>query len=369
MIQRLYVHNFRCLENFELPLKGLPSALLIGKNGSGKSTISYALEVLQRIGRGINRVGQLVKTSDFTQENTDTPIRFEIETLLNERLYKYVLVLELPENFKEPRISEEQLFVDNKQIYSRKEAQVTLYKNTQSSESSFFIDWHLVALPIIQKQSEKDPIQIFQSWLARIIILSPIPSKMKGDSNGSTLQPERDASNFGEWFTGLLLRYPAAYSNIDSYIRNIMPDFDSIENELLAKDARAITVQFKKDKAYFNIDFDKLSDGEKYFFLCAVLLAANKHYEPLFCFWDEPDNYLSLSEVGHFVTELRRSFKKGGQLLVSSHNDQAIGRFSDENTFLLDRKSHLEPTLIRLLDNIPRTGNLINSLICDEIQL
>ena len=368
MIQRLYIHNFRCLENFELLLKGISSALLIGKNGSGKSTIAYALEILQSIGRGTNRVGELIEHGDFTRENTDVPIRFEIETLLNEKLYKYILVLELPENFKEPRISEEQLLVDGKQIYSRKEAQVALYKNLQNNEANFFIDWHLIALPIIQKQSEKDPVHIFQSWLARIIILSPIPSCINGKSNGSTLQPKRDVSNFGEWFTGLLLRYPAAYSNIDNYIRNIIPDFDSIENELLAKDARAITIQFKKNKV-FSIDFGRLSDGEKCFFLSAVLLATNKHYEPLFCFWDEPDNYLSLSEVDHFITELRRSFKSGGQLLVTSHNAQAIERFSDENTFLLDRKSHLEPTLIKRLDDGSITGDLITSLICGDMSV
>lgn len=47
MIKRLYVHNFRCLENFELPISGLSSVLLVGGNGSGKSTIGRALEVLQ----------------------------------------------------------------------------------------------------------------------------------------------------------------------------------------------------------------------------------------------------------------------------------------------------------------------------------
>ena len=110
-----------------------------------------------------------------------------------------------------------------------------------------------------------------------------------------------------------------------------------------------------------------MSDGEKCFFLSAVLLAANNHSEPFFCFWDEPDNYLSLSEVDHFIMELRRSFKEGRQILVTSHNSQAIGRFSGENTFLLDRKSHLEPTVIKLLNEVPRTDDLITSLICGDI--
>jgi len=369
MIQRLYVHNFRCLENFELSLKDLSSALLIGKNGTGKTTISYALEMFQQIGRGKSKLGELIQIDDFTRERTDVPMRLELEVEINSVSYKYVLVLELPENFREVRVAEEQLWVNGKAYYSRKEGQVSLQK-TEQNESSFIINWHLVALPLIQKQSEKDPLQIFQSWLARMMIFSPIPDRMSGESNGGTMFPDRKLVNFAEWFTGVLARYPAAYSVLNDYIRNVIPDFSSIENELLAREYRELIVHFEQENhGTFSLSFGKLSDGEKCFFLCALLLAANKYYEPFFCFWDEPDNYLSISEVGHFVTALRRSFKQGGQLLVSSHNPQAIERFSDENTFFLDRKSHLEPTLIRLLENIPKTGDLMTSLILGDITL
>jgi predicted ATPase len=122
-------------------------------------------------------------------------------------------------------------------------------------------------------------------------------------------------------------------------------------------------VRFEEHKANLSVYFKDLSDGEKCFFLCAVVLAANKYYGPLFCFWDEPDNYLSLSEVGHFVTTLRRTFSNTGQILVTSHNPEAIRKFSNENTLVLDRKSHLEPTLIRLLNDIPIKGDLVDALI------
>jgi len=153
MLQRLYVHNFRCLENFELTLKGMSSALLIGKNGVGKSTIASALRILQDIGRSINRVGNLVKSSDFARGRSDVPIRFEVEVLLNKELYKYVLALELPDKFRELRVSEEQLTVSGNPIYSRREAQVTLHISPHNREAQFLVDWHFVALPIIQEQS------------------------------------------------------------------------------------------------------------------------------------------------------------------------------------------------------------------------
>jgi predicted ATPase len=388
MLQRLYVHNFRCLENFELVLKDLPSSLLIGKNGSGKSTIAFALEIFQSIGRGINRVGQLIQTKDFNRGRSDVPIRFEIEVLLKEQLYKYVLALELSGNPKEIRVFEEQLLVAGNPVYLREAAQLKLYSNNIQSQtpqgnrialfsnqfpltsqlmSQFQVDLHLIALPLIQVQSEADPLYIFRNWLSCMIILAPIPSLMTGESSGETLQPKRDGSNFGEWFSGLLSRYPAAYTQADRYLREVMPDIEDFQNEKIGKDAKNMIVRFTANNVELSVDFKDLSDGEKCFFLCAVVLAANKYYSP-FCFWDEPDNYLSLSEVGHFVTTLRRSFKNSGQILVTSHNEEAIRKFSDENTFILDRKSHLEPTLIRLLSEIEThiKGDIVKSLILGE---
>jgi predicted ATPase len=200
-----------------------------------------------------------------------------------------------------------------------------------------------------------------------MIILAPIPSLMTGYSHGETLEPKGDGSNFGEWFSGLLSRYPAAYTQVDVSLREVMPDIKDFLNEIIGKDFKSTIVRFEENSAKLNVYFQELSDGEKCFFLGAVVLAANKYYGPLFCFWDEPENYLSLSEVGFFVTSLRRSFKNGGQILVTSHNPEAIQKFSDENTFVLHRKSHLEPTTIELLGDIYIRGNLVDALIRGDV--
>ena len=102
--------------------------------------------------------------------------------------------------------------------------------------------------------------------------------------------------------------------------------------------------------------------------ICALVLAANEAYGPLFCFWDEPDNYLSLDEVGHFVLALRKAFQSGGQFIATSHNPEAIRRFSDENTLVLYRKSHLEPTIVRPLSEIQVNGDLVSALIRGDVE-
>jgi predicted ATPase len=176
MIRRFYVHNFRCFENFEFKSLGQSSVLLIGRNGSGKSTIGFALEVLQKIARGTNRVSELVDEGDMTRGRSDVPMRFEIEAELNERVYKYSIAFDFPEGFRELRVFEEKLIVSGKPVFTREIAQVHLARISHEKEARFRIDWHLVALPIVQESSEKDALFIFRKWLSRLIILRPMPS-------------------------------------------------------------------------------------------------------------------------------------------------------------------------------------------------
>jgi recombinational DNA repair ATPase RecF len=101
VIRRFYVHNFRCLENFTLPVSGQSSVLPIGNNGSGKTTVALAVETLQKIGRGVNRVGTLVQPKDIFLQRSDVPVRVEIEVELQGRMYEYTIAFELPDGFKD----------------------------------------------------------------------------------------------------------------------------------------------------------------------------------------------------------------------------------------------------------------------------
>jgi predicted ATPase len=362
MIHRLYIHNFRCLENFELPISGHSSVLLIGKNGSGKTTIGRVLAILQRIARGTNRVGDLLKPGDFTRGRTDGPIRFEIEVLLDGSVYKYAVAFEFPKGFRELRVFEETLSVDGDVIFGRNVAQVHLATGPETG-ANFRIDWHLVALPIIQWRAEDDPLDIFKRWLAGSLILRPEPNLIRGNSERETLQPNTDMTNLGAWFSGLLASTPAAYTEISEYLKQVMPDFQDLKNLASSTESRNLAIQFSNKLGRFTLPFGDLSEGEKVFVIYALVIAANASSGPLLCFWDEPDNHLTPSEVSPSMMALRRAFKSHGQLIATSHNPEAIRRFSDENTLYLYRNSHLEPTVARSLEDIRAAGSLKGDLI------
>lgn len=368
MIERLYIHNFRCLENFEFKPGGAPSVLLIGKNGSGKSTLLMALSVLQRIGRGITRTGELVKPTDCTQGRKDVPMRFSIEVRLAKRLYVYTLALELPDRFKEFRVLEESLHVDGQEIYTRQQAQVSIPPHGNRVGAQFSIDWHVIALNVIQDSGYSHTLSTFREWLAGMVLLAPVPSMMTGDSKDESLQPLAGGENFGDWMAGLLAQYPAAYNDIVSYLRDLLPDLHQFRNVPTGRDAKTLMVDFRTPPAgQLELEFDVLSDGEKCFFVGAVLIAANKAYGPLLAFWDEPDSHLSMAEVRQFAMALRRAFNESGQVIITSHNAETIRSFSDDNTWVLDRPNHLEPAGIRPLADLQVRGDLIQALLSGEL--
>jgi len=327
-----------------------------------------SLEILQRAARGVNWACDLVDPDDLTRGRADAPMRFEVEVQLNGARFEYALVFELPPGFRCLRVAEERLTHNGQAVFQRESAKVSLMAESGKPTATFGFDWHYVALPIIQRSSESDPVVVFREWLASMVLIAPIPQLMTGESSGDTLFPDRDCSNIGAWFAGLMAHSPAAYGRMDALLKTVMPDLKDVRNPAIGKRARSISVQFERDQETFSLEFDRLSQGEKCFFAGSLLLAANESYGPLFCFWDEPDNYLSLPEVGHFVAELRKSMRRGGQLLVTSHNPEAIRRFSDENTLLLSRKSWFEPTQVRLVEGLDTHDDVVDALIRDDLE-
>lgn len=364
MITRLYVHNFRCLENFTLDLSGRPSAMLIGKNGSGKSTVLKCLQLFQEISRGTSRIGKLISSNDFAQRRSDRPMRFEVDANLSGKQYKYAVSFEWPPNFREARILDESLSVDGQSIFSRQQAETCV-----SPSESFGIDWHLVGLPIINLRSGDRAIQEIKNYFATMILVAPFPKRMTGFSEEPTLELCEDAANYAACLRALLGQKPAAYGEFETYVKSYIPDFSSIEQVERGESGTQLMVKFAQQNPprELSVEFQALSDGEKCFLLSAYIIASKSLGAPVFCMWDEPDNHLSLSEVGQFITGLRKMTNRGGQFLATTHHPETIRRFSDETTFVLTRRSHLEPTIVRSLADFPGHGDLINALIRDDI--
>ncbi|HFU75355.1 MAG TPA: hypothetical protein ENK66_03830 [Arcobacter sp.] len=366
MLKKLYVHNFKCLQKFEFDLNDLQSAFLLGKNGSGKTTIFEAIEIFQKIGQGVTSLDDLFDETSFHFNNINLPIELKLDVHINRKKYIYKLVIDFPKNFVIPRVKNEELRCDDKLILAREGGKTRI-----KEASNFSLDWHHIGLPLISVNSKKDSLEIFRKWLKNIIIISPFPRHFHDLSKKESSILSREGENLIDWLRYLLSSNPSLYSVMYNFLKKRMPDLEVFKFENLGRDDRRLIFEFRNNNKSNILDFAQLSDGEKIICLGAAILAGQRNNENLLCLWDEPDNFISLTEVKHFTMEFRRTFEKAltsPQLIICSHNERVINSFSNHNIFVLKKRSHLLSTEIILLENIDYiSGTLIDAYEHDEL--
>ena len=173
MIERLYAHNFRCLENFTLDFAGRPSALIIGKNGSGKSTVLDCFRLFQRIGRGSGRIRDLVSASDFAQHRIDRPMRFAVELthdsgrFLTDRLR---MAAEFPRG---SHLGGDPGTRRGRGIPAQ-HSQIQL-----AGGQSFELDWH-TGRARSSTSGLASEVQDLKAFFATMMLIAPVPARMTG---------------------------------------------------------------------------------------------------------------------------------------------------------------------------------------------
>lgn len=351
MLTRLYIHNYKCYQNFEFDLGKIREALIIGANGVGKSTIGHVLWILQRIGRGECQIDELIKINDAFELANNGVVRIEASFEVDSSEYTYGFSLELPSGFKKLRVADERLVYNGETVFSRERAQVVL-QSAHGGESRFLLDWHELALPRIFIQEGLTPSAVMRvrEIFSAILILVPNPDEVGaavGDEAADYLEPT--GKNLAGWIENLISSKHEIYGNIVAWIRESVGDFQGFRQSS-AKDIqwpeRSLLLKFKVEGGDESreIPLRDLSSGEKMFLLAAAVMAKNELDGPVLCFWDEPDNFYSIREIGRVMASLRHAFSNGGQLVVTSHSDEAIMKFPRESTYCLMRRSHLEPT-------------------------
>lgn len=345
MLTKIYIHNYKCFQNFTFDFGEFHEGVIIGQNGTGKTTLSCVLDVLRQIGVGKASVEALIGTRDFWHISSTEMLRIEASFNVGDDCLTYGFALELPEGFTKLRVAEETLIANGETILTRDRAQVDVL-NRSGNHSHFMNDWHEFVLPriFIQDGVTADAVKKIRTILSNILILRPIPDDM---GRGLLADAEQHLSprceNFDTWLWQRYIELPDIYEHIKQWLRNTNSLQDFVGFKTTGSD---LIARFRGDGKSLEIPFGWLSSGEKIFFLAASIMAINEYGDnPVICFWDEPNNYLSLSEIGHVMISLRHSFSSRGQLIITTHSDEALSRFSDENVFYLARHSHLEPTL------------------------
>lgn len=365
MLKRIYVHNYKAFQNFELKLDGFGSVLCLGRNGAGKSSLVEIFKIFQDIGYGLSPISALISKESFNILQPNCIIQLELEVEIDGENIQYLLHIDFVEDLGKIRIKQEQLIINNIHILDRNE-QGVLYKTKNNEEiADFFLDGHMLALPIFKpKNQELEIVQQFKDWLSKIIVLSPIPALMSTQSEKNPLKPHYYAENISAWITHLFAIKPKSYQYMIEYLTPIFPDLEEISNE-----DKVLRFVFSMDKQHKSLTFSQLSDGERIFVLWSAILASVKLDQISLCVWDEPENYISLVEIQHYFNALKQAFNDKALFVATTHNPETMRMFASEDIFILSKQHHLEPIRMQWVSDLDVQHDIVDMIKAGLIEL
>src|SRR3972149_3191476 len=104
MIKRLYIDNYKCLVNFDLPLKEL--TLLLGPNGVGKTSVLDVVFALRQLLSGVAKVTDagIFPSQTLTRWQSRSLQVFEADAELGDDALRYRLEVEHERDTRQARI-------------------------------------------------------------------------------------------------------------------------------------------------------------------------------------------------------------------------------------------------------------------------
>jgi predicted ATPase len=323
MLTRLYIDNFRCFEKFEY--RPARKNLIIGWNGSGKSSLLDALSLLQRFVADGESSQKLFRFSERTRWLTESLQTFELDAVLNSRSYLYQLVIESPE--RRPRVFAETLKLDGKPILEFKNGEVQVFNNRAEPEHAYPLDPNHSALLTISSR-KTDTIHPFKRWLTGICALRLNPFAMGSRAEGESLYPAVDLSDVASWYRHLLQSDPEENASLVESLREALDGFSSLRLEPAGEDRLLFAVFNQGTKSNIKFRFKQLSDGQR----CLICLYIVLHFvlaKGGTVIIDEPENFVSLAEIQPWLVKVADIVEeRKGQVLLFSHHPELINQWA-----------------------------------------
>jgi predicted ATPase len=324
MLTRLYVDNYKCLVNFDLRLGR--EHLLMGGNGSGKSTVLEVLSALRRMLYRGGMVGEFLPASTLTRWQRRTRQTFEVEATLDaQSQYRYRLEAEHDVKEGGSIVAREELHLNGSLLYElTPQGAVQLYQEDESGVL-FLRSPSQPVLPLLSGTYQR--ITRFHRWFDRLFVVRIDPRRMMGRSEKEEPVLAEDLSNFASWYRQLTQERLDTVVRLRDSLREIFSGFDGLVLKSSGEGVRTLRSLWKRSEGGTESQppdeyaFEELSDGQRALIGLYTMLHALEEGGGTLCI-DEPDNFVALREIQPFLQALREQERI--QTLVVSHHPEII---------------------------------------------
>ena len=344
MIRRLYVDNFRSLVDFTWePGK---ECLVLGYNGSGKTSVLDALNILMNWVWGWDKFEDVLRRHDRTQWRVDEPITFECELLVGSIPFVFRASFEFSPAEGTPFIISEELAANGNSLFTRDGSNVSYM--VADDEQRFPYPRGQSALKAVSSLVKMGPVVEFEEALYGIVLVRPVPSLMIDVAEGAPEDILPKMQNFIGWHYHNAISLAGFSEAVAESLQEVWEEFDGILFEKVGRESRVLKVVFENPPPLgrVEVDFRDLSDGEKMLLALYSLAAYQRRSPPTTIILDEPDNYVSLLEIQPWLLRMLNDRPDQGQIIIVSHNSEIVQTMGRWRVAYFNREDHLTPTKV-----------------------
>jgi predicted ATPase len=361
MLKELYIDNYKCLVNFTFAPKNIN--LLLGENGTGKSTVFEVLRKLKQFiveGKDLS----IFPAEALTRWQLSPTQNFEFSVSIQERNYRYRLSIEHNKQKSLSRIQSEQLFVDEKPLFDFQLGTIKLFRDDFSAGPEYPFDWSQPGLATIHPRQDNQLLTTFKNWMENLFVIKPNPMAIGTESRSEEKQLSYHCDNFASWYRYLSQEQQAEVFELTSKLREIIPGFHSFRLLQSGEENRSLQIGFKQEdnREIIFYRLKELSDGQRMMILLYALLFSINQDNVCLCI-DEPENFLALPEIQPWLLNLYDLCQdRNIQAFLISHNPEIINYLASGSGYWLDRLPN-GPTRIKPIVETGDTGLKISELI------
>ncbi len=314
--------------NLECRLGGLE--LLMGSNGSGKSTFIEMLSRLQLFSSSGTPVEQCFLAWHTTRWQKLHTQEFELDVNLDGSDYRYRLQIEVPKSQPaKPRVLAETVSHEGNPVFTFVEGEVRLFNDAYQHKVAYPFDWHRSALATIVSRPENSRLMLFKDWLANLTVVRVDPIGMAPRSEGENTALSSSLANYVSWFRHLAQEEPAEFARLREDLREALPGLVDLAPKTVGGNVRYLAATFESPTGPpIELGFDELSDGQRALIGLYTLIRFRLRRGYTLCI-DEPENFVALREIQPWLTHLRERVENGeGQALLISHNPELLDQLA-----------------------------------------
>jgi len=323
MIDRLYIDNFRCFSSFEWHAPN--RALLVGRNGSGKSSLLEVLWKLRQYLSGQADTETLFPQSSLTAWDTRIAQVFELDIAGVQGAYSYRL--EIQHDLAKPRCVHEHLKLDGRTLYVYEDGEAHLFRDNGSEGPRFPADWSRSLIATIPARNDNRCLMGFRDRMRQIYLFSPDPRRMLAQSDREEEDPDPSLFNLVSWLRHLQAEDSSFASRLELSLRELLPGFTRYSLKSVGETERKLRFSFTNNTSNaseFVVPFDEVSDGQRMLTALYIILEGVFRPHTTICL-DEPDNFVALRELQPWILQAQeRQENINCQVLIASHHPEFI---------------------------------------------